>query len=61
MSREVATERIEDAGGKVTGSVSKKTHFIVVGAEPGGSKFSKAQELGTEQIDEERLLELLES
>ncbi|MEA2443327.1 MAG: ligase, partial [Thermoleophilales bacterium] len=59
MSREVATERIEDAGGKVTGSVSKKTHFIVVGAEPGGSKFKKAQELGTEQIDEDRLLELL--
>jgi DNA ligase (NAD+) len=59
MSREVATERIEEAGGKVTGSVSKKTHFIVVGADPGGSKFNKAQELGTEQIDEERLLELL--
>jgi DNA ligase (NAD+) len=59
MSREVATERIEEAGGKVTGSVSKKTHFIVVGADPGGSKFSKAQELGTEQIDEARLLELL--
>jgi DNA ligase (NAD+) len=59
MSREAATERIEAAGGKVTGSVSKKTSYIVVGAEPGGSKFSKAQELGTEQIDEGRLLKLL--
>jgi DNA ligase (NAD+) len=61
MSREVATERIEGAGGKVTGSVSKKTDYVVVGADPGGSKFNKAQELGTEQIDEERLVELLES
>jgi NAD-dependent DNA ligase len=32
-----------------------------VGADPGGSKFNKAQEIGTEQIDEERLVELLES
>jgi DNA ligase (NAD+) len=59
MSRERATEAIEQAGGKVTNSVSKKTDFLVVGADPGGSKFNKAQEIGTEQIDEERLLELL--
>jgi DNA ligase (NAD+) len=59
MSREEATEAIEAAGGKVTGSVSKKTDYVVVGADPGGSKFTRAQELGTEQIDEARLTELL--
>ncbi|HYH58257.1 MAG TPA: NAD-dependent DNA ligase LigA [Thermoleophilaceae bacterium] len=59
MSREVATERIEAAGGKVTGSVSKKTDYLVAGADPGGSKWNKAQEIGTEVIDEEKLLELL--
>jgi DNA ligase (NAD+) len=60
MSRERASEAIEAAGGKVTNSVSKKTDFLVVGADPGGSKFNKAQEIGTEQIDEQRLEELLE-
>src|SRR3954465_8653769 len=60
MSRERAAEAIEEAGGKVTNSVSKKTDFLVVGADPGGSKFNKAQEIGTEQIDEERLVELLQ-
>jgi DNA ligase (NAD+) len=59
MSREVATERIEAAGGKVVGSVSKKTSFLVAGEDPGASKFNKAKELGTEVIDEERLLELI--
>ena len=60
LSREQATERIEEAGGKVTGSVSNRTDYVVVGEDPGGSKFNKAQELGTQQIDEARLLELLE-
>jgi DNA ligase (NAD+) len=59
MSREEATERIEAAGGKVTASVSKKTDYLVAGADPGGSKWHKAQEIGTEVIDEERLLELI--
>ena len=59
MSREKATEAIEAAGGKVTNSVSKKTDYLVVGADPGGSKFTKAQEIGTEQVDEEQLNELL--
>jgi DNA ligase (NAD+) len=59
MSREKATEAIEAAGGKVTNSVSKKTDYLVVGADPGGSKFTKAQEIGTEQVDEERLNVLL--
>jgi DNA ligase (NAD+) len=61
MSREAATEAIEAAGGKVTNSVSKKTDYLVVGADPGGSKFNKAQELGTEQIDEDALKELMGS
>ena len=60
MSREEATERIEAAGGKVTGSVSKKTDYVVVGEDPGGSKFNKAQELGTEQLDEDALVKLLQ-
>jgi DNA ligase (NAD+) len=60
MSREVATERIEEAGGKVTNSVSKKTDYLVAGDDPGGSKYTKAEKLGTEMIDQGRLLELLE-
>ena len=59
MSREEATEKIEAAGGKVTGSVSKKTDYLVAGADPGGSKWNKAQEIGTEVIDEPKLLNFL--
>jgi DNA ligase (NAD+) len=58
MTREEAKARIEAAGGKVSGSVSKKTHFVVVGADP-GSKYEKAQELGVAVLDEAGLLELL--
>jgi DNA ligase (NAD+) len=59
LSRERATETIEAEGGKVTGSVSKKTDYVVAGSEP-GSKLAKAQQLGVEVIDEERLTELLD-
>jgi DNA ligase (NAD+) len=59
MSREQATERIEAAGGKVTASVSKKTDYLVAGADPGGSKWNKAQEIGTEVIDEDALVAML--
>jgi DNA ligase (NAD+) len=59
MSREEATERIEAAGGKVTNSVSKKTSYVVLGEDPGASKFNKAQQIGTEMIDEDRLTEML--
>ena len=55
LSREAAKERIEAAGGKVSGSVSKKTSFVVAG-EDAGSKLDKARDLGVEVIDEPELL-----
>ncbi|NLZ39264.1 MAG: NAD-dependent DNA ligase LigA [Firmicutes bacterium] len=57
-SREEAKEMIEAAGGKVTGSVSKKTDYVVAG-EKAGSKLAKALQLGIKVIDEAALLELL--
>jgi len=51
MTREEASEKIEALGGHVTGSVSKKTDYVLAGAEP-GSKFDKAKELGVKIIDE---------
>jgi DNA ligase (NAD+) len=58
LSRDEAASRIEAAGGKVTGSVSKKTDYLVAGADP-GSKLAKAEKLGTEILDEDGLLGLL--
>ncbi|HEY4757675.1 MAG TPA: BRCT domain-containing protein, partial [Chthoniobacterales bacterium] len=54
MTREEATEKIESLGGHVTGSVSKKTDYVVAGAEA-GSKFDKAKELGVKIIEEPEL------
>ena len=58
-TREEATALIEEQGGKVTGSVSKKTGYVVAGAEA-GSKLDKANALGVRVIDEAGLRELLE-
>ena len=58
MTREEATEKIETLGGHVTGSVSKKTDYVLAGAEP-GSKFDKAKELGVKIIDEVKFRKML--
>jgi DNA ligase (NAD+) len=60
LSREEAKEKIEAAGGKVSGSVSKKTNYVVAGEEA-GSKLDKAKELGISVIDEAALFALMES
>jgi DNA ligase (NAD+) len=57
LTREEATAKIEAAGGKVSGSVSKKTDFVLAGEEA-GSKLAKAQELGVKVLDEAEFLEM---
>ena len=58
LSREQAQALIEEQGGKVSGSVSKKTNYVVAGAEA-GSKLAKAEELGIAILDEAGLHQLL--
>jgi len=58
MTRDEAKDRIEAAGGKVSGSVSKKTHFVVAGADA-GAKLEKATGLGITVLDEAALLAML--
>ena len=58
LSREAARELIERHGGRVTSSVSRKTHYVVVGEAP-GSKADDARRLGVPVLDEAGLLELL--
>ena len=60
LTREQATERILAAGGRVTGSVSRKTNYVVAG-EGAGSKLAQAEKLGVPVIDEAGLVELLGS
>ena len=59
LGRSQAQELIEKNGGKVSGSVSKKTSYVLAG-EAAGSKLAKAQELGITVITEEELFEMLE-
>jgi DNA ligase (NAD+) len=59
LSREDAKAKIESAGGRVSGSVSKKTNYVVAG-EDAGSKLDKARDLGVNVIDESALQKLLE-
>ena len=58
-SRDGATEAVQALGGKVTGSVSKKTDFVVVGTDPGASKYEKAVKLGVPLLDDAGLAALL--
>jgi len=60
MSRDEAKALIEQHGGKVTGSVSSRTDYLLVGEAPGGTKYNKARELGVPMIGEAELLEILE-
>ncbi len=60
-SRDQAADAIKSRGGKNPGSVSKKTSAVVLGAEPGASKMTKAEELGVPILDEAGFVQLLES
>lgn len=57
LTREEAKAKIEAAGGKVSGSVSRKTDYVLAGAEA-GSKLDKAQELGVRILDEAEFLKM---
>jgi len=59
MSRDAATKLIEQHGGRVTGSVSGNTDYLLVGENPGGTKYDKAQSLGTPMISEDDLMEMI--
>jgi DNA ligase (NAD+) len=58
MSRELVKEKILNLGGKVSGSVSKNTSYVVAGEEP-GSKYTDAQKLGVQILDEKGFLKML--
>jgi DNA ligase (NAD+) len=59
MSRDQVTMLIERHGGRVTGSVSGRTDYLLVGEAPGGTKYNKARELGVPMIGEAELMEMI--
>ena len=59
MSRDELKKAIEDNGGKVSSSISKKTNFIIAGDNMGQSKLERAQELGIEIISEQQFIDLV--
>ncbi len=59
FSREVAAAKIQALGGTFKDNVTRKTSYLVVGADPGGTKIARAQQLGTKQIGEDEFLEIL--
>ncbi|MFL6034289.1 MAG: helix-hairpin-helix domain-containing protein, partial [Gaiellaceae bacterium] len=61
MSREQAAAALEELGAKITNAVSAKTTALIAGEEPGNSKLTKAQKVGTTILNEQELLELLNS
>jgi len=58
MSRDEAKARIEALGGRVTGSVSKKTDYVVYGKDP-GSKLDKAEDLGIRMVTEDEFVQII--
>jgi len=58
MSRDEASRAIENAGGKVTSNVSKKTDYVVVGESP-GSKYDRAKKLKITRLNEEKFIQLI--
>jgi DNA ligase (NAD+) len=60
LTREEATEKIEALGGHVSGSVSRKTDYVLAGTEP-GSKFDKAKQFGIRILDEGEFQEIIHS
>lgn len=60
MTREEAGEKIRQQGGSVTGSVSKKTSFVVTGAEPGSNKVEGAKKYGVPLLEEKQFLEMID-
>jgi DNA ligase (NAD+) len=58
FTRDEAKKMIEDAGGKVTGSVSKKTDYVIAGADA-GSKLDKAKDFGVKVVDEKEMEKIL--
>ncbi|MEO7081028.1 MAG: BRCT domain-containing protein, partial [Flavobacteriales bacterium] len=61
FTRDGIKQAIEENGGKVSGSISKKTSFVVAGADMGPAKKAKAEELGVKVIDEDELRRMIEA